>query len=189
MRIIAGQFKSRPLKPVPGYDVRPTSDRLRETLFNVLTAGNPEALAGCVFLDVFAGTGAVGIEAISRGAAKVYFVESAVKAANVIRANLKSLGIASGFEVIERDALRALRQLDAAGVHADYAFLDPPYALQDAYAGVLGFLSQSPIVSPETLIIAEHEKHFDPGGQVGSLMRTRVLKQGDATLSFYRLKS
>src|SRR4051795_6405596 len=113
MRIIAGQFRSRPLKSLPGMDTRPTSDKLRETLFNVLTAGNPDALTGTVWLDVFAGTGAVGIEALSRGAHTVYFVESSPKAAGVIRANLKSLEIGEGFEVVERDAVRALKLLDS----------------------------------------------------------------------------
>ena len=186
MRIIAGQFKSRPLKPVAGYDVRPTSDRLREALFNVLTAGNPEALSGRVFLDIFAGTGAVGIEAISRGAGKVYFLESSAKAVAVIRANVKSLRITEGFDVIDRDALRGLRQLDAVGVRADYVFLDPPYAEEQAYADTLKFLAHSKLVAPETLVIAEHEKHFDPGDQVGPLSRTRLLRQGDATLSLYK---
>src|SRR5512141_2388922 len=88
MRVIAGQYRSRPLRSLRGMDIRPTSDRLRETLFNVLTAGNPEALAGSIWLDLFAGTGAVGIEALSRGAKEVYFVESAARAAAVIRENL-----------------------------------------------------------------------------------------------------
>src|SRR5689334_19414639 len=101
MRVIAGQFRSRPLKSVPGEATRPTSDRLRETLFNVLQAMKP--LEGTVFLDVFAGTGAVGIEALSRGARQVYFVEQAKKAAGVIRENLRSLSVTEGFEVMERE--------------------------------------------------------------------------------------
>ena len=99
MRVIAGKYRSRPLRSLRGMDIRPTSDRLRETLFNVLTAGNPAALEGSVWLDLFAGTGAVGIEALSRGAKEVYFVESSAAAADVIRDNLKSLGIASGFHL------------------------------------------------------------------------------------------
>src|SRR5215475_10742427 len=91
MRVIAGKFRSRPLRSLRGLDIRPTSDRLRETLFNVLTAGNLEALAGSVWVDLFAGTGAVGIEALSRGAAKVYFVEKSRQAAALIKKNLASL--------------------------------------------------------------------------------------------------
>src|SRR5512142_667613 len=112
MRVIAGQYRSRPLRSLRGMDIRPTSDKLRETLFNVLTAGQPEALADTVWLDLFAGTGAVGIEALSRGARTVYFVESSRSAAQVIRANLSSLGIAEGFELIEREADQAVRLLD-----------------------------------------------------------------------------
>src|SRR5438477_2087850 len=128
MRIIAGKYRSRPLRSPRGLDVRPTSDRLRETLFNVLTAGNPAALADSVWLDVFAGSGAVGIEALSRGAHSVYFIESARAAAAIIRQNLHSLGITEGFEVNERAAMTALRQLESAAVVCDYCFLDPPYS-------------------------------------------------------------
>jgi 16S rRNA (guanine966-N2)-methyltransferase len=187
VRIIAGQFRSRSLKSLPGMDTRPTSDKLRETLFNVLTAGNPDALAGTVWLDVFAGTGAVGIEALSRGAHSVYFVESSAKAAGVIRANLKSLEVGEGFEVIEREAVRALRLLDSEAIRADYIFLDPPYRMHEAYEEVLGFLSQSRMLHPQSLVIAEHDKRFDLAETFGALVRARVLKQGDANLSFYKL--
>ena len=188
MRVIAGQFRSRQLKAVPGIDTRPTSDKLRETLFNVLTAGDPTALAGSVWIDVFAGTGAVGIEALSRGARMAYFVESSAKAVAVIRANLKSLGIAEGFEVVEREAERGLRLLDSQTVRADYVFLDPPYEIHDAYEDVLDFLSQSHMLHARSIVIAEHDKRFDPGETVGALVRTRVLKQGDAALTFYKLQ-
>ena len=186
MRVIAGQYRSRPLKSLPGMDTRPTSDRLRETLFNVLAAGNPDAMADSVWLDLFAGTGAVGIEALSRGARMVYFAESSAKAAGVIRANLKTLGVSEGYEIIEKEASRALRQLDAQAVRADYVFLDPPYRMHEEYEEALGFLSQSQMLHPSSVVIAEHDKRFDPGDGIGALVRTRVLKQGDAALSFYR---
>lgn len=188
MRVIAGRYRSRQLKSLPGTDTRPTSDKLRETLFNVLTGGNPDALEGSVWLDLFAGTGAVGIEALSRGARMVYLVESAAKAAAVIRANLKSLAIDDGFEVVERDAVRAVRLLDSQAIRADYVFLDPPYRMQEVYEEVLGFLSQSAMLRPETVVIAEHDKRLDPGTVLGALTRTRVLKQGDSGLSFYQRK-
>jgi 16S rRNA (guanine(966)-N(2))-methyltransferase RsmD len=187
VRVIAGQFRSRPLKSLAGMDTRPTSDKLRETLFNVLTAGNLDALAGSVWIDVYAGTGAVGIEALSRGARTVCFIESSAKAAGVIRVNLESLGVSKGFEIVEREAVRALRLLDSKAVRADYIFLDPPYRMHDEYAETLGFLSQSPMLHKGTLVIAEHDKRFDPGERVGALVRSRVLKQGDAALSLYRL--
>src|SRR5690348_15778096 len=103
MRVIAGKFRSRPLRSLRGLDIRPTSDRLRETLFNVLTAGNPQALEGSVWLDLFAGTGAVGIEALSRGSALVYFVEHSRRAVELIRGNLESLGIRQGFRIIQEE--------------------------------------------------------------------------------------
>lgn len=171
---------------MPGMDIRPTSDRLRETLFDVLCAGNPAALAGRTFLDLFAGTGAVGIEALSRGAGNVVFVESSAKAAVLIRENLKSLGASAGYSVLRSDVTAALRKLGDAGLAADVVFLDPPYAGQALYQGTLEALAQWSGVSAESLVIAEHDKRFDPGDTVGTLRRHRILKQGDAALSFYR---
>jgi 16S rRNA (guanine(966)-N(2))-methyltransferase RsmD len=168
-----------------GGDIRPTSDRLRETLFNVLTPGNPQALEGSIWIDLFAGTGAVGIEALSRGAAQVYFVESAPSAARQIRENLQSLAITTGFDLIENDALKALPRL-AAAVCADFIFLDPPYKLEHAYRDTLGSLGKSPLVKDSTVVIAEHDKKFDPGEDFSPLQRYRRLVQGDAVLSFYR---
>ena len=184
MRVIAGQYRSRRLKSVPGADLRPTSDKLRETLFNVVAAQVPDS----VWIDVFAGTGAVGIEALSRGARQVYFVESAKSAAALIRQNLASLEISEGVEVLEREAEPALRLLDAQGVACDFCFLDPPYRLHGAYEKTLGFLATSRLLSPAGTIIAEHEKHFDPGDRFGALVRYRMLKQGDAVLSFYKIQ-
>src|ERR1700685_1147692 len=114
MRVIAGKFRSRPLQSLAGFDLRPTSDRLRETLFDVLAAAH--ALRDSVWLDLYAGTGAVGIEALSRGARQVYFVESAKKHARLLRENLASLGIAEGFEVQEREVDKALPLLEATGL-------------------------------------------------------------------------
>lgn len=184
MRVIAGQYRSRPLRSLRGMDTRPTSDRLRETLFNVLTAGNPEALAGKCWLDLFAGTGAVGIEALSRGALKVVLVESSAAAAKLIRENLASLGITSGFEVVQAEVLRALGRM--AGDAVDFAFLDPPYRAAKAYESVLTALSQASMISDATIVIAEHDKKFDPGEVFGALRRFRKLEQGDAALSFYQ---
>ena len=103
-----------------------------------------------------------------------------------VRKNLASLKVESGFEIIERDADAALRRLDSQAVAADICYLDPPYADEQAYEDTLGFLSQSQMIGPRSLVIAEHSKRFDPGDQIGSLVRFRTLKQGDATLSFYR---
>ncbi len=167
-------------------ELRPTSDRLRETLFDILSAGNPAALEGTVWVDLYAGTGAVGIEALSRGASKVYFVESAPDAAELIRRNLSTLGIEVGFEVLRQDAVRALQAWDKSGIRANFVFLDPPYHMEAAYAQALTTLSNSAFLVTETAVIVEHQKKFDPGEQIASLQRYRLLKQGDAALSFYR---
>ena len=194
MRVIAGKLRSRPLQSLRGMDLRPTSDRLRETLFNVLAAGDPSAFDGNVWLDLCAGTGAVGIEALSRGAAKVYFVESSAPAASLIRRNLDSLGLSSSaagsdkadFEVLNQDVTRALRNLEARDVTADFIFLDPPYRLQKIYQETLTQLAQSRILKPQGTVIAEHERRFDPGDGLPPLLRYRQLEQGDTALSFYR---
>jgi 16S rRNA (guanine966-N2)-methyltransferase len=187
MRVIAGKFRSRPLRSLRGMDLRPTADRLRETLFNVLSAGDPAAFEDKVWLDLCAGTGAVGIEALSRGASKVYFVESSSAAANLIRQNLDSLAVADGFEVLKEDVTRALRNLEARNVTANFIFLDPPYRMEKVYLEVLELLSQSSLLAPDAVVVAEQVKRFDPGDEFAPLRRYRKLEQGDAVLSFYRL--
>ncbi|MGD0514900.1 MAG: 16S rRNA (guanine(966)-N(2))-methyltransferase RsmD [Terriglobales bacterium] len=188
MRVIAGKYRSRQLRSLPGLDLRPTADRLRETLFNVLTAGNPSALEGTVWLDLYAGTGAVGIEALSRGAGTVHFVESSPRAAELIKQNLSSLETESGFQILKQDSTRALRALESSGAVADFVFLDPPYDMEAAYRQTLGALSSSRLLKPKSVVIAEHQKNFDPGESFESLRRYRKLQQGDAALSFYRLE-
>lgn len=189
MRVIAGKYRSRPLHSLRGMDIRPTSDRLRETLFNVLTAGNPSALEGSVWLDLFAGTGAVGIEALSRGARQVYFVESSKSAAEAIRRNLQSLRITQGFEILRQELPRAFWRIKQEKVAADMVFIDPPYRMQDAYAETLQGLAESSLIWAMSIVIAEHEKKFDPGEEFDALRRFRRLVQGSTALSFYRLSS
>lgn len=116
----------------------------------------------------------------------VYFVESSKHALRTIRANLAALGIREGFEIIDREAPVALRSLDSRALTCNFCYLDPPYRQMDNYSQVLGFLSSSRLVLPETLVIAEHDKHFDSGEQFGALRRQRILRQGDSVLSFYR---
>jgi 16S rRNA (guanine966-N2)-methyltransferase len=189
MRVIAGTYRSRQLKSLNTPNLRPTSDRLRETLFNVLHQRMP----GAHFLDLFAGTGAVGIEALSRGAQEVVFVENHPPAARLIRENLTSLGIKSGVTVLQLDALAALekiqqRQKDAPFAF-DFIFLDPPYAAAEQYLQVMAFLAGAVFVSPDTVVIAEHTRKLELPEEFGTLERLRVLKQGDAVLSFYRRRA
>lgn len=187
MRVIAGKFRGRPLHSLSGVDIRPTSDRLRETLFNVLTAGNPTVLEDTVWLDLFAGTGAVGIEALSRGAKQVFFVETAFRAAKLVEKNLQSLNIAEGYKILREDLAGVLWRLQREHTVADVVFLDPPYRMRQAYAQTLLALAESSVVWAMSLVIAEHEKKFDPGDEFGALRRTRKLVQGNNALSFYRI--
>jgi 16S rRNA (guanine(966)-N(2))-methyltransferase RsmD len=183
MRVIAGKYKSRRLVAPSGVETRPTSDRLRETLFNVVAP----SVEGSVWFDLFAGSGAIGIEALSRGAQSVYFVESAGAAARIIRKNLHTLEISEEADIFERDAMTALRTLNTQGVVCNFIFLDPPYRKLDDYEEVLSFISRSRLLSQGGQVIAEHDKHFDPGDIFGLLRRHRTLRQGDAVLSFYSM--
>jgi 16S rRNA (guanine966-N2)-methyltransferase len=187
MRVIAGKYRSRPLHSLGGMDVRPTSDRLRETLFNVLTAGNPRALEGSVWLDLFAGSGAIGIEALSRGAKEVHFVENSQSAAEAIRANLKNLGISHGSHVVEDELPRAFWRMERQKIAADVVFIDPPYRMKEAYPSTLRALADCSLIWAMSVVIAEHEKKFDPGEEFGPLRRFRLLVQGSIALSFNRM--
>jgi 16S rRNA (guanine966-N2)-methyltransferase len=183
MRVIAGQFRSRLLKGPGKLRLRPTSDRLRETLFNILGPVIEESL----FVDLYSGTGAVGIEAISRGARETIFVESHAATARLIRANLAALKINSGAEVIEAEALRGLERLAARHLIADFIFLDPPYDGQQELLDVLDYLDASHVVAPRGLVIVEHRNQTELPERLERLERTRLVEQGDAHLSFYRL--
>jgi 16S rRNA (guanine966-N2)-methyltransferase len=189
MRVIAGKYRSRPLKRLRSSSLRPTSDRLRETLFNVLADRVPDSY----FVAAFAGTGAVGIEALSRGARDVIFIENHVPAVDLIRKNLQSLGIQSGASVFTLDALRGLQRIAAnpygAPSFVDIVFLDPPYAAEQDYRRVLEFLGTAPFLGQGSLVIAEHRSSVHLSESFGSLSRVRTLRQGDATLSFYRFAS
>lgn len=172
MRVIGGEFRSRLLKSLPGLDVRPTPDRLRETLFDVLAP----RIEGTTFADVYAGTGAVGIEALSRGAARAIFVEQSHKAAGVIRENLRSLGLEKRAILRHSRASVVLPQLEA-----EIVFLDPPYRLEAEYARSMELLG----ARPQQLVIVQHSSRLKLEERYGELRRTRVLKQGDNALSFY----
>src|SRR5579863_5729618 len=152
MRVIAGKYRSRTLRSLKGQALRPSSDRLRETLFNILGP----AVQGATFVDLYAGTGAVGIEAISRGAHHAIFVEQHAPAAALIRRNLESLGISTEAEILGMNVARAIERLEARQVHAQYIFLDPPYAADMEYESTLEALGESPLVAPGGRVIVEH---------------------------------
>ena len=193
MRIIAGSLGSRRLEAPPGLSTRPTSDRLRETLFNVLAP----RIQGAVFLDLYAGSGAVGLEALSRGAARVEFVERDAAALKVLRGNLERLGLREGFRVhacavgafLRRatEAGRKREQYEAVRERYEVVFLDPPWDAAEEYAATLGLLggSAAGLLGADALVIAEHRQKERLEDRYGLLERTRLLEQGDAALSFY----
>jgi 16S rRNA (guanine(966)-N(2))-methyltransferase RsmD len=184
MRIIAGKFRSRTLEAPAGLATRPTSDRLRETLFNVLAP----RIEGAAFLDLYAGSGAVGMEALSRGAASAGFVERAPAALSALRANLAKLGLSAGFRIHPGSVGAFLRKLQRdSATEFDVVFLDPPYDAERDYAETLGLLGGAAkgILAADALVIAEHRKKERLEEKYGSLERTRLLEQGDAALSFY----
>ena len=172
MRVIAGEFRSRRLKSIPGLATRPTPDRLRETLFDILGS----RVEGAVFLDAYGGTGAVGIEALSRGAARAIFIERSKGAEKVLRENLASLGIENRALVALGEAASLIPRYKAGIV-----FLDPPYDRESEYGKVLDLMGESP---PE-LVIAQHSARLTLPEACGQLVRTRVVRQGDNALSFF----
>jgi 16S rRNA (guanine966-N2)-methyltransferase len=173
MRVIGGEFRSRVIKTLPGLDVRPTPDRLREALFNILAS----RLAGTIFLDAYAGTGSVGIEALSRGAERAIFIEKNRKAVDVLRENLQALGLRDRSLILSGRASQNL-----AGLKADICFIDPPYPLAMEYDMALTALS----ATPAKLVIAQHATRSPLSPKYGTLVQFRTLRQGDNTLSFYQ---
>jgi len=156
MRIIAGTARSMPLKTIEGKDTRPTTDRIKETLFNIIQMEVP----GSVFLDLFAGSGAIGLEAVSRGAKKAVFVENSKKAAACIQENIRFTKFTSSCDLKCMDALSALRMLERRYVF-DIIFMDPPYG-QGLEYDALAHLKDSSILNEDTLIIVEESLETDP---------------------------
>jgi 16S rRNA (guanine966-N2)-methyltransferase len=183
MRVIGGEFRSRRLKSIPGLATRPTPDRLRETLFNILAP----RIEGATFLDGYAGTGAVGIEALSRGARHAFFLERGRGAIEAIHANLDALGLEPRATVVTGPVLLTLSRYPA-----DILFLDPPYESEREYAALLDVLSANlseprPSGSGPPLAVVQHSTHRSLPDSHGNLRRSRVVKQGDNALSFYEV--
>jgi 16S rRNA (guanine(966)-N(2))-methyltransferase RsmD len=183
MRIIAGEYKGRTLRSPPSLDVRPTSDRLRETLFNILAP----RIEGVRFLDVCAGSGAVGIEALSRGATHSTFVERSRKICALIEANLSLCRITDEQgEIYISEASDFLRQTLLLNITPwDIVFFDPPYS--EDYLRVLNLIGSNwtKLLTDEGLVIVEHYHKNQLPEEIGDMHRGRILKQGDSSLSFY----
>ena len=186
MRVIAGTYRSRLLVSPRGMATRPTSDRLRETLFNILAA----RIEGSLFADLYAGTGAVGIEAISRGASHVWFAENAPAALAAINQNLSALKITRNFTIEDRGTGALLQRLSKLAKPLDVVFLDPPYESESEYEGTLNFFGSArgqTLLAPDAVVIAEHASKAGLPKRFGGLQQTRLLRQGDAALSFYKI--
>lgn len=182
MRVIAGLYRGRRLRTAAGLAIRPTSDRLRETLFNILTA----RIEGSRFLDICAGSGAVGIEALSRGAIEVTFIERSRNACAVIEANLRALGVVRDARVLNRDASAALKRLEQESKQFDIAFFDPPYAAE-IYHQVIEQLNSSDLLPTGAVLIVEHRAKNPSQPSYGRLRVFREVKQGESALAFYEL--
>lgn len=172
MRVIAGRLRSRKLKAVPGVDTRPTPDRLREALFNILAP----RIEGTIFLDAYAGTGAVAIEALSRGAQHAILIDRGASAIAVIHENLRLLDLTAQATVVRGNVISLLRSYPC-----EIAFIDPPYQQTGDYAGSLEALGETGC----ELAIAQHPSRFALNENYGHFAKSRVLKQGDNSLSFY----
>jgi 16S rRNA (guanine966-N2)-methyltransferase len=183
MRIISGTYRGLPLKSSRGDALRPTSDQIRETLFDILG----DDVAGASFLDAYAGSGAVGIEALSRGARHVTFLENHRPAVALIRQNLQSLNIVSGVRLLGMEAERGAKRIASEGAKFEFAFLDPPYDEVGEYHRFLRQLGRSSVLFPWSRVIAEHSRRTQLEDRYGSLVLARVLRRGNSQLAFYGL--
>jgi 16S rRNA (guanine966-N2)-methyltransferase len=183
MRVIAGKLRGRTLLAVRGLKVRPSSDRVKESLFNILAP----RIVDVRFLDLFAGTGSIGIEALSRGVTEVVFVEQDRDAIRCLQRNLEICRLEQGFEVIRQPVTRALREMDAEGRVYDLVFLDPPYQA-DLYSSAMELLGAGNLVAADGWVIAEHDRRLELADQYGKLRGFRTQFIGDTALSFYRCR-
>lgn len=185
VRVIAGKFKNRKLKTLEGTTTRPTSNRLKEALFNVLQG----QIQGATFLDAYAGSGSIGIEALSRGAKFAVFVELSMQARKIILENLTSLKTLTemDFLLLGLTAEHALKRLSQLPRKFDIVFIDPPYAAWNEYPSFFEHLLEGQLLTERAIVIAEHSRRTPLQDQFGQMVRFRELKQGESILSFYRL--
>jgi 16S rRNA (guanine966-N2)-methyltransferase len=180
MRVIGGIYRGRTLRTAGGLAIRPTSDRLRETLFNILAT----RIEDSHFLDLCAGSGAVGIEAISRGAGSVTFIERSRQACETIKANLNALGAGGATRIINREVTTALKRLSQDSETFDVVFFDPPYA-SGTYDVVMTEFGQGHLLSNNAVVVVEHRRKTAPEPRYGKLMMFRQVTQGESALAFY----
>jgi 16S rRNA (guanine(966)-N(2))-methyltransferase RsmD len=183
VRIIAGEFKGRRLHTPRGLTTRPTADQVRIALMDTLAPRLP----GARLLDLFAGAGGVGLEALSRGAAHATFVEQDARAVAALRRNVETLGVGARARVLALDALRALARLEAEGAHFDIVFLDPPYDTE-LTAAALTRLGAGRVAAPGAIVVAQHLTKHAPAAEIGALVAYRARRFGETTLTFFRTR-
>lgn len=181
MRIIGGDAKGRRIYSPKVSKIRPTSDGIKESLFNIL-----QEISGKTFLDLFAGCGNVGLEALSRGAARVVFVEKNPVMANAIRRNLKELGISNNYEILEKEVAKAIKKMRNKGERFDFIFADPPYE-KGFIREIVQCLGEGEMISPSGVVIVQHSIREDMQETLtGTLMLTDQRRYGDTLISFFK---
>ncbi len=181
MRVIAGDFRGRQLQAVPGKGTRPTTDKVKESIFSMI---GPFFDGGWV-LDLYAGTGGLGIEALSRGCERAVFVDADQRALSIVRQNIAQLGLEARCETYRNDAGRALKALGKRDVQFDLVFLDPPYAYQKLAAEITA-ISEQHLLSAGGRIVAEHDAAIELPEQIGTYIREKTATYGDTTISIFQ---
>lgn len=183
MRVIAGKAKGHRLKPPEGMDIRPTSDRIKESIFNILQT----AIIDAIIVDLFSGTGNLGIEALSRGAARAYFVDKSPNSIKIIKENLSKTQLTTGSEILAVDAITAIKKLNQIKINADIIFMDPPYN-KDLVQTVLEEIDSNNILKSDGIVIVEHDKKDVLKAEIGQLICYRKKDFGNTSISFYHLR-
>ncbi len=183
MRVIAGTARGKRLQAPRGMDTRPITDMIKEALFNVIGSN----IGGASLLDLFAGSGSVGIEALSRGARPVVFIDNSHNAVRVIRENLHSCGFGEGFELYRNDVFRAMEILARRKTKFDYIYADPPFTVETIFNPLVEALDRSSLLVPEGSLIVRSPKRMSLTLELSSLKEYRANNYGESTLHYYHL--
>lgn len=183
MRVISGKARGHALKAPQGLNTRPTADRVKESIFNIVQS----KLYDSIVIDLFAGSGNLGIESLSRNASKAYFIDNNKNSIQSIRENLKKTNLVNSSIVIQTDVLSAIKKLSTQGVKANIIFLDPPYS-KGFVTPTLEDIVSFEILQPDGIVIVEHNRADEVPESVHNLQKYRTNNYGDVAVSFYELK-
>lgn len=182
MRVISGTAKGRPLKAVPGMNTRPTTDKVKEAIFSIIGP----YFDGGIVLDLFAGTGGLAIEALSRGMDRAILIDEDRKAIETIRDNVERVGFQSRVEIYRNDAMRALSAMARRGLRFDLVFLDPPYKMKNMDETML-MMQEAGMLNEDAIVVVEHDAKHVYDGRIGRLVNTRRAEYGNIAVSVYRM--